>query len=109
MKILDLFAEGTTKLPSSENPSCTHSFRWPDSGSAIASFLKPKECPSSGSKAICAQAVHCANWEKLGRSCQKSATLRRKRKFRVRFFCDGDVSGRVEVEISLLLLKPICV
>jgi hypothetical protein len=47
---------------------CTQSFRWPASGSAFASFLKPREYLSSGSKAICAQDVHCENWEELGSS-----------------------------------------
>jgi hypothetical protein len=46
----------------------TPPFRWPASGSVFASFPKPRECHCSGLKAICAQDVHCDNWEKLCRS-----------------------------------------
>ena len=44
---------------------CTRSFHRPASGSAFASFLKPREYPSSGSNGICAPGVHYENWEQV--------------------------------------------
>jgi MFS family permease len=53
--------------------SCTPSYRWPASGSAGVSFLKPRESPSSGSNGICVPGVRCENWERVSQRRRSSS------------------------------------